>query len=91
MISTSVSLMFNDVFVLVQSPGALHHKDVLAKYNGSGSTSSSGSSTAAKTSQAKTQLTSRNGLPGKNNSGLLSEVSSSHQHMQRVFTLNLDV
>ncbi|XP_033610241.1 dual specificity tyrosine-phosphorylation-regulated kinase 4 isoform X3 [Cryptotermes secundus] len=58
----------------ISSPGALHHKDVLAKYNGSGSTSSSsGSSTAAKTSQAKTQLTSRNGLPGKNNSSLLSE------------------
>jgi hypothetical protein len=77
--------MFNDVFVLLQSPGALQHKDVLAKYNGSGSTSSSGSSTAAKTSQAKTQLTSRNGLPGKNNSSLLSEVSSTNQPIQRLF------
>jgi hypothetical protein len=84
--------MFNDVFVLVQSPGALHHKDVLAKYNGSGSTSSSsGSSTAAKTSQAKTQVTSRNGLPGKNNSSLLSEVSSSSQPIQRRFTFDLGV
>jgi hypothetical protein len=73
-----VRVKSKDMFVSVQSPGALHHKDVLAKYNGSGSTSSSGSSTAIKTSQTKAQLTSRNGLQGKNNSGLLPEVSN-HQ------------
>lgn len=57
------------------SPGALHHKEVgvLAKYYGSGSTSSGGSSTAAKTSQTKTQLTARNGLASKNNNSLQPE------------------
>jgi glycine betaine/choline ABC-type transport system substrate-binding protein len=85
MIDVSVDRNLSDVFVLMQSPGALHHKevDVLAKYYGSGSTSSGGSSTAAKTSQTKTQLTARNGLASKNNNSLQPEVSSHNTYGPR--------
>jgi hypothetical protein len=78
MIGMSVDRLLNEVFVLIQSPGALHHKEVgvLAKYYGSGSTSSGGSSKSAKNSQTKTLLTARNGLASKNNNSLQPEVSS---------------
>jgi poly(3-hydroxybutyrate) depolymerase len=76
--SVDRNFSFSDVFVLMQSPGALHHKevDVLAKYYGGGSTSSGGSSTAVKTSQTKAQLTARNALASKNNNSHQPEVSS---------------